>query len=129
MGKEFGPQLQAASVIHGEHVHGGATDRCNPLDPYTPKQKVLGPPVAPGVEEWHELTAHGIHARKVRPFAKIAAVAGQREIANVVAPAVLSGDDMLDVVRQPAVLLAQQAILATIIRSSPDKVPRGGIHR
>jgi hypothetical protein len=39
------------------------------------------------------------------------------------APAVLLGDDMLNVVRQLAVLLAQQAILATMIRSSSDKVP------
>jgi len=118
-----------ARVIHGEHVDGGATDRRHPLDTYALKQKVLTPPVAPGVEEGHKLTADGIYAREVRALAKIAAMAGQREVVNVIAPAVLLGDDMLDVVRQLAVLLAQQAILATVIRSSADKVPRGGVHR
>jgi hypothetical protein len=41
---------------------------------------------------------------------------------------VLFRDDMLNVVRQLAVLLPQQAVLATVIRSALDKVPRGGIH-
>jgi hypothetical protein len=81
------------------------------------------------VEEGHNFTIDWIHAREVRAFAKIAAVAGQREVVNVIAPPVLLGDDMLDVVRQLAVLLAQQAILTTVICSSPDKVPRGGVHR
>lgn len=32
MGEKFGPQLQAAGVVHGEDVHGGATDGRNPHD-------------------------------------------------------------------------------------------------
>jgi hypothetical protein len=40
---------------------------------------------------------YGVHARKVRALAKIAAVTGQREIVDVIAPTVLFGDDMLDV--------------------------------
>jgi hypothetical protein len=89
---------------------------------------MLSPAVAPGVEEGYKLTADGIHAREVRALAEVAAVAGQREIVNVIAPAVLFGDDMLDVVRQLAVLLTQQAILATVVSPAADKVPRGGIH-
>jgi len=129
MGQKFGPQFQAASVVHGEHFHGGATGGRNPLDTHAVKQKMLSPAVAPGVEEGHKLTADGIHAREVWALAKVAAVAGQREIVNVIAPAVLFGDDMLNVVRQLALLLAQQAILATVIRPAPDKVPRSGVHR
>jgi hypothetical protein len=56
-------------------------------------------------------------------------VTGEREIVSVIAPAMLLGDDMLDVVSQLAVLLAEQAILATVVRSSPDKVASSGIHR
>jgi hypothetical protein len=129
MGGKLGPQFQAAGVIHGEHLHGGATGGRNPLDTNAEKQKMLSPAVAPGVEEGHKLTTDGIHAREVGALAKVAAVAGQREIFNVIAPAVLFGDDMLNVVRQLAVLLAQQAILATVIRPAPDKVSRGGVHR
>jgi hypothetical protein len=94
-----------------------------------PKQEVLSPTLAPRVEEGHKLATDRIHARQVRALAKIAAMAGQRKIVNVVAPAMLPGDDVLDVVRQLAVILAQQAILAAVARSLPDKVSRGGIHR
>jgi hypothetical protein len=53
----------------------------------------------------------------------------QRQAAGVNHGAVLFRHDMLDVMRQLAVGLGQQAILATVIRSAPDKLPRGGIHR
>jgi hypothetical protein len=98
-GEKFGPQLQAAGVVHGEYVHGGATDGRNPHDAHATEQEVLNPLVAPGLEEGHKLAAEGIHAREVRSLTKITAVAGQREIVDVIAPAVLFGDDMLDVMR------------------------------
>ena len=47
----------------------------------------------------------------------------------VVAPAVLSSNDMLDVMRKWGDRLGEQAILAPAIRSASDKVPRDGIHR
>ena len=34
-GETFGPQLQTAGVVHGEYVHGGATDGRNPHDTHT----------------------------------------------------------------------------------------------
>jgi hypothetical protein len=110
-------------------VHGRATDRRYPLDLHASKQKVVRPLVAPGVEERHKLATDRIHTCEVRALAEVAAVAGYREVVNVISPAMLFGDNMLDVVRQAAVLLAQQAILTTVIRSSPDKVARRGIHR
>jgi hypothetical protein len=98
-GEKFGPQLQAAGIVHGEYVHSGATDGGNPHDAHTTEQKVVSPLVAPGVEEGHQFTAEGIHTREVRSLAKITSVAGQREIGGVIAPAVLFGDDMFDVMR------------------------------
>ena len=38
-------------------------------------------------------------------------------------------DDVLNVVREIAVLLAEQAILAAIPRPSSDEVSRGSVHR
>jgi hypothetical protein len=99
MNEKFGPQLQAADVVHGEQAHGGSTGGRNPHDAHTAKQKVFRPPVAPGVEEGHKLAALGIHPREISALAEITAVAGQREILNRIAPAVLFGDDVLDVVR------------------------------
>jgi hypothetical protein len=75
MGAKFGPQLQAAGVVHGEDVHGGATDGCNSHDAHPPEQRVLSPLVAPGVEEGDKLTAEGIHPRKVRSLTQVSAVA------------------------------------------------------
>ena len=128
MGEKFGPQLQAASVIHGEQVYRGATDRRSPHDTCPAKRKVLGPPLASGVEQTHDLTAEGIHACEIRALTEITAVTGQREVFDVIAPAVLFSNDMLDVVRKCADRLGEQAILASVIRSAPDKVPRGGVH-
>jgi hypothetical protein len=81
------------------------------------------------VEERHNLTADGVQSREVGALAKIAAVAGQREIVDVLTPAMLFGDDMFNVVCQLAVILGEQAVFATETRPAPDKVPRGGIHR
>jgi hypothetical protein len=99
LGEKFGPQLEAAGVVHGEYVHSGATDGGKPHDAYTTEQEVVRPMVAPGVEEGNKLATEGIHTREVRSLAKITAVAGEREIVGVIAPAVLFGNDMLDVVR------------------------------
>ena len=46
----------------------------------------------------NRLRVPGLRARKVRALAEIAAVAGKGEIVMIVGPAVLSGDDVLDVV-------------------------------
>jgi hypothetical protein len=43
-------------------------------------------------------------------------------------PFAIQGDNMLDVVRQLAVLLSKLAILTTIIRATTDEVARGDIH-
>jgi hypothetical protein len=96
-GEKLRPQFQAAGVVHGEYVHGSATDRSDPHDAYTSEQKVLSSVVAPGMKEGRNLAAEWIDTREVRSLAKIATVARQREIVDIIAPAVLFGDDMLDV--------------------------------
>lgn len=49
------------------------------------------------MKEGRNLAAEWIDTREVRSLAKIATVARQREIVDIIAPAVLFGDDMLDV--------------------------------
>jgi hypothetical protein len=110
-------------------VHGRPADGRDAFDANAPKQKVLSPLVAPRVKERHELTTDWIHACEIRAVAEITAVAGQGEIVSVVTPAMLLRNDMLDVVHQAAVLLAEQAILTTVVGSTPDHVPRSGVHR
>jgi hypothetical protein len=98
-GEKFGSQLQTPSVVHSKHVDGGASRGRNPNDAHTPKQEGLSPPFAPGVEEGNKLAAQGIHARKIWALAKITAVTCQREVVDVISPAVLFSDDMLDMMR------------------------------
>ena len=69
------------------------------------KHEMIVPAVAPRVEEGNKLTARGIHSCEVGPLAEVAAVAGQCKIADIIASAVLFGDDVLNVVRQLAVIL------------------------
>jgi hypothetical protein len=45
---------------------------------------------------------------EIRALVEITTVAGQGKVINVVAPAMLPGNDMLDVVRQVTVLLPEQ---------------------
>ena len=63
------------------------------------------------------------------PFRRLQRWQASAEFIKVVATAVLLRDDVLDVVRHSAVLLAEQAILATVACPSADKLPRAGINR
>jgi len=97
-----------------------------PFDADAQQDKAFSPAVAPRVEERLDLATHRIDAREislVRALLEIAALASQRE---VVASAVLLRDDVLDVVRYSAVLLAEQA---TVPCPSAAKLPRRGINR
>jgi hypothetical protein len=79
-------------------VYSGSANGCDAFDTNAAGDKVLSPAVPSRVKERHELTAGGIHAREIGTFAEIATVAGEREIVNVIAPSVLLGNDVLDVV-------------------------------
>lgn len=62
------------------------------------KRKVVLPALPPRVEETYNLAGKGIDTCEVRPFVEIAALAGQREVGDVVPAAVLLRDEMLNVV-------------------------------
>jgi hypothetical protein len=87
VGKKFGPQSQAAGVIHGEQVYRGATGSRSSHHTRPAKRKVLSPPLASGVEQTHDLTAEVIHACEIRASTEITAVTGQREVIHGIAPA------------------------------------------
>jgi len=60
---------------------------------------------------------------------QIAAMASEREIPDIIAATVLTGDNVFHLVRHRAMLLAKLAVLATISRPLSDKKPGSGIHR
>jgi len=67
-------------------------------------------------------------SRQVGTLSEITAVARRCQIVVAVGSAVLLGDNVLDMVCQVAVLLREQAILATILRPAPDEVAPSGVH-
>jgi hypothetical protein len=80
------------------------------------------------MEQRRDFSANGVDTRQVRALPEITAMASQRQVLGFVGAAVLLRDNMLDVVRQLAVLLSKLAILTTIIRATPYEVARGDIH-
>jgi hypothetical protein len=75
------------------------------------------------------LARHRVDSTEVRAFVQIAAVASEREILDVIAAAVLAGDNVFDLMRHRAKLLAKLAVLAAISCPVPDKKARSGVHR
>lgn len=59
---------------------------------------------------------------------EISAVACERQIFRIVGSAVLLCDDVLDMMHQFAVLLAQPTIFAAPVCTTMDKVPRCLVH-
>jgi hypothetical protein len=87
------------------------------------------PPASQGMKQKFHLTRQRVDSTKVRTFVKIAAVAGKSEIFSLIAAAVLTGDNVFDVMRRRTVLLPDLAVLFTISCPLADKQPRFGIHR
>ena len=122
------PQFQSASVVQIQDVDRRAADRGNAYDAHTLEGKVLGPLVEPGMEKTGNLTCLRVNSGQVRSLVKIAAVARERQIVGVLGPGVLPRDDVLDVMRQLAMHLAQAAVFASLFGPAADQVPRGPTH-
>ena len=56
-------------------------------------------------------------------------MASQSEIRRIVGAAVLSGDDVLDVVFESAMFLAEQAVLTCILCAISDKFAHTRVHK
>jgi hypothetical protein len=69
------------------------------------------------------LLCHRVDSTEVWAFVQIAAVASEREIPDIVAAAVLTGDNVFDLMRHRAILLAKLAVLASVVsRKQADNV-------
>jgi hypothetical protein len=107
-------QIQAAGVVHGEHLNRCASGGRYSFDPHTAYLKVVIPLIPTRVEEWNYLIRRRIDAGKIRPFPQVAAVASQSQVFRFVGPSVLPRGDVLNVVGKMAVVLSKQAVLAAI---------------
>lgn len=86
------------------------------------------PVVTSGMKQLDYLFSVGIDTCNVGSLAKITAMACKCEIVSFIGAAMLFGDNVLDMVGQFGILLWQQTVLTTILRSLSDELARGGIH-
>ena len=89
---------------------------------------MVRPPVAPGVKQDLYPARRRVDSTQVWAFVQITAMAGEREILDIIAASVLTGDYVLDLMRHRAMMLAKLAVLAAISSPAPDKLPGSGIH-
>ena len=120
--------LTAAGIVHYYYPNSSAPDCADAKDVHAFENKVLRPAIAPWVEQRHDLLSPRINPRKIRALMQIRAVARQCEIIRIIGAAVLSRDDVLNMMDQSAMFLLQPAVFATLASPPPNEVPRRRIH-
>jgi hypothetical protein len=123
-GEQLRPSFKPPLVVHLKNGNGGSSPRRSPDNTGTAKLEVLGPDVFSWVKDWDGGRSLRINSRQIRSLACVAAIAGQREVGKVIGPAVLFRGDVLDVVREPGLLLAKEAVFTAVTGSRADKLPR-----
>ncbi len=67
--------------------------------------KVIGPSIAPGMEESGNLIRERVDAREVRALSQIAAMTSKSEVGKFFGPAMLFGNNVFNVVSERTVFL------------------------
>jgi hypothetical protein len=89
---------------------------------------MIGPSIAPRMEQLCEFPRQRIDPRQIRPLMEIAALASKRQIPNSVGAAMLPGYHVLDMVREVGVFLMEKTILTMVVRARAYKITRRGVH-
>ena len=88
----------------------------------TPRsRKLVIPALAPRVEETHERPTPGIDRANVAPFPRIASNTGIREVAGIGRSAVLTTNDVVDLMRRVRIVFVKKAILTAICGAFGDE--------
>jgi hypothetical protein len=107
-----------------------ATELSNKLHDDSVALKVLIPLVLARVKQPDKRAAFRVKAGQVRPLVQIAVVTGKSEVSSVVASAMLTSDDMLDVICEERLrVLPQVAVFAAMTSALADKLPERLVHQ
>lgn len=115
-------------VVQIQDVDRGSTDCGNTDNAHTLNDKMLGPLIAPRMKKAGNLTGLGINSGQVGTLIEIAAMAGKCQVAGIAGAGMLFRDDVLDVMPQFAMDLAQAAVFARLASTAADEIPRDRIH-
>lgn len=116
--------------IHVQHAYRGATDGSLPHNVDPIPHKVALPLMTSRVEQFGHLIGLRINTCQIRAFVQITINTRQGKIVASIGPAVLPGDDVLDMERgKRCIVLMQLAVFAAIASPLPDKGLRRRVHR
>ena len=118
--RKFAP-LDPSCIVHREQLYGSASNRGSTFDDRSPEMKMIRPQVASRIEQRNNVARNRIDAGQVRPFPQITAVTSEGQIAVIVAPLMLAGNYVLDVMSKRTTVLWKETILATVSGSRSDK--------
>src|SRR5262245_59977175 len=119
---ELSTKLQTCRAVHLQDAHGRAAGRRPSHERDLVPPEVIRPCVFARVEEHHDLPCFRIDPCQVWSLVQVALMARKREVLEVVTASVLPWDHVLDVKPdERKILLVETAILATVLRSAPDR--------
>jgi len=92
--------------------------------------KVLIPPILPRMKQPDERAAFRIRSTQVRTLVRIAVIAGESEVFAVVPSAMLSSNDVLDVIGEERLRALREAtVFAAMIGTFTDGLPEPLVHQ
>ena len=119
---------QAVARVHSKQPGGGASSLRFTNDPGGVAGEVFLPSVAAGMEQRRHFAGVGIDAAEVGAFLVIGFRAGERQVRRVIRPAVLAGDDVLDVEAKGGGVLRETAIFAAVPGPLAHEFAGGAVH-
>ena len=78
---------------------------------------MIEPPILTRIEQPHDATGMGIEGSDIRALVPITEQARKSQILYCGRPAVFAADDMVDLVQKPCILLVDETILTSPVRS------------
>lgn len=94
---QFGSQLNSSILIHGEQLNGCPAGRREAGNGRAVNIEVFVPGLVPGIEKPFDASGLRVDAREIRSLEGVASLACDAEVFQFIRPAVLPGDDVLDV--------------------------------
>ena len=114
------PDVEPRASVHREDGDRRAASRNPAEDQGLSKEEMIGPRLAPWMEQGDDRAGVGVDAGQVGALVEVAMLAGQGEIGVVVGPAVLARDDVLGVMPCLGMGLGKPAVFAPVVGPGPD---------
>ena len=121
-------QVHSLWIVHCEYGDRGATF-CREADKLMPTRlEMVGPNIAPRIEQFDYATGIGIDSSEIWAYMKVAELACQRQVIKFAQATVLDRDDMLDMKRIDVLILVEPAVFTNESSTDCHSSTRRSIH-